>query len=277
MWEYSICVKNNNNQIINFLYLSLKKQIESLGGVATLLKDENFSSVVVATSDDKRDRAQLFLTKVITKVICSYFKTEFLNKYLYIPVKDEMSAVAFKKALINFDKETDFYIVSRNLSFDKTLYLESFYNFKLQKLRDKWGELINLANENRDYLSSQDSFFDLLKFLVDNIDICEDEIDIVEDEEGYRIFSGREEGSIEGLNPQGLVCSVIDLSPQKINLYCKKENRATEILKKLYEKRVNLKFKKENQENSLTFFKIWWNHLTKNVYKAKILVFWKTS
>ena len=256
MWEYSICINSDNQQIFNYLATSVKKNIEGMGGVSTLFKDEKYSYMVVALPDETKGKAQSFLAKAITRVICSYFKTEFLNKNLNIPIRDEMSKVAFKKALINFDKETDFYIVSRNLSFDKNLYLESFYNFKLQKLRDKWGELISLANENREYLSSSESFFDLLKFLVDNIDISEDEIDIVEDEEGYRIFSGREEGSIEGLNDEGLVSSVIDLSPQKINLYCRKENSATDMLKRIYEKRVNLKFAKENQNSCLTFFKI---------------------
>ena len=66
-----------------------------------------------------------------------------------------------------FDRETDRYIVSHNLMLKKSLHLESFYEFKLQKLRLKWSELIKLANENAGYLLCNDTFIDLLKFLID--------------------------------------------------------------------------------------------------------------
>lgn len=256
MWEYSICVKNSNKHIASYFLASTKKCIEKIGGIVTLYKDKDFSYIVIGTGDKDKEKVQNFLYRTITKVICSFFKSDFLNNNLNIMITDEMSKLAFKKALINFDKETDFYIISKSLSFEKTLYLESFYNFRLQKLRDKWGELISLANENRDYLINSESFFDLLKFLVDNIDISEEEIDIVEDDDGYRIFSGSEENSFGCLSKEGLVASVIDLSPQRINLYCKNENSATKILKKIYEKRVNFKFLNQNQGSFLTFSKI---------------------
>ena len=91
---------------------------------------------------------------------------------------------------------------------------------------------------------------------MDNIDINEPEIDIIEGDDGYRIFSGDEENSMEGLTSENLISSVIDLSPQKINLYCKKENCATDLIKRIYEKRVNLKFSKESNKECLTFSKI---------------------
>lgn len=256
MWEYSICVRNINSAVASYILSSLKKYVEKIGGVATFYKDKDFSYIVVGTEEKDKEKIQNYICMTITKVICTFFKSEFLNENLIIPINDKMSKIAFKNALINFDKETDFYIISKTLSFENNLYLESFYNFKLQKLRNKWSELISLANDNRDYLLNTDSFFDLLKFLVDNIDINESEIDVVEDDDGYRIFSGNDDNSFECLDGEGLVSSVIDLSPQKINIYCKSENNATEILKKIYEKRVNFRFKKENNQNSLTFLKL---------------------
>lgn len=256
MWEYSICVRNINSQIASYILSSLKKCVEKTGGVATFYKDKDFCYIVVGTDEKYKEKIQNHVCITITKVICTFFKGDFLNRHLNIPISDKISKIAFKNALINFDKETDFYIISKALSFENNLYLESFYNFKLQKLRSKWEELISLANENRDYFINSDSFFDLLKFLVDNIDINENEIDVVEDDDGYRIFSGSEDNCFECLDGEGLVSSVIGLSPQKINMYCKKENNATEILKKIYEKRVNFRFSREKEQNSLTFLKL---------------------
>ena len=256
MWEYAINIKNANQQLISYILSSSKFFVEKIGGVATLNREEIYTSVIIGVQDKYKEKTQYFLSKCITRAICSFFKSDYLDSRLNIQIIDPISLLAFKKALINFDKETDYYIVSKHLFFDKSLYLESFYDFRLGKLRDKWGELISLANENREYLLNSDAFIDLLKFLVDNIDIAEEEIDVVEDEDGYRIFSGSEENSFEGLSNEGLVSSVIELSPQKINLYCKKENTATELLKKVYEQRVNLKFKEESKNSCLQFVKV---------------------
>lgn len=255
MWEYSICVNSSNKDLANFIYSSLKTYIEGLGGVTTLYNG-SFTSIIIGIEESKREKAQVYISKVVTRTICSFFKREFLDENLSLSIKDEMGMLAFKKALINFDKETDFYIVSRNLAFNENLYLESFYNFRLKKLREKWGELISLANDNKDYLITSESFYDLLKFLIDNIDISQDEIDIVEDDDGYRIFSGSEEDNIECLTKEGLVSSVIDISPQKINLYCKGENSATDVLKKIYEKRVNFRFTQKEDKDLVTILKI---------------------
>ena len=256
MWEYSIVIDNSKANITDFIYHASKKFLLGIGGIATLYKEKASSMIIFAVEEEKKEKLQSFISRCITRAICLFFKSDYLDKNLCLLLNDQMSQLAFKKALLNFDKETDFYIISRALDFKEQLYLDSFYNFRLTKIREKWGELISLANDNKDYLLNSDAFFDLLKFLVDNIDISENEIDIVEDDDGYRIFGGNEENSFDGLNQEGLLSSVIDMSPQKINLYLKKENDATDILKRIYEHRVNFKFSQNEKKDCLIFSKI---------------------
>ena len=157
---------------------------------------------------------------------------------------------AFKKALLNFDKETDKFIIKKNLDLSKDIFLEAFYQFKLKSLKEKWAELVALSNENREYLVSSDSFIDLLKFLVDNLDICENEISIVKESEGYRIFSSDnipEENKL--LTEELVVSSVIDLSPQRINLYFNETSKAITLLEKIFEERIIINDSLQNIKN----------------------------
>ena len=255
MWEYSINVNNSNRNIINFLYSSLKKFLFECNGLVALNEEKNYSSILIGVEEKYKEKLQSFLSKCITKSICSFYKLEFLNKNLIIPSNEEVLGLAFKRAMINFDKETDYYIISRNIEFDKEIYLDSFYNFKLKKLQDKWIELINLANENREFLLDRYALLDLLKFLIDNIDIATEEIDIVENEEGYRIFTSKEEEILEIKNKEDLISSVIDLSPQKMNIYCQDSNKAIDLLSFMYEKRVNLYLERKLNKEGLTFLK----------------------
>lgn len=246
MWEFSLNLHEGNIDLAKNIFSSLKAVSSVTGGVITSHQENGYISILIGVDEGKRQEMENLLSRSITKVICTHYKSEFLDKYLFLPQHDKIGTVAFKKALLNFDRETDHYIIQKNLTFDQNLYLDSFYEFKLRSLKSKWTELVGLANENRDYLISTESFIDLLKFLVDNLDICEEEVNIIEEEEGFKIFldsTGGYENQYEDtvFNEEGLVSSIIDLSPQKINIYCNNENHATELLERIYVERVNIK------------------------------------
>ena len=153
-----------------------------------------------------------------------------------------------------FDKETDKFIIKKNLSLEKNLYVESFYHFRLKPLQSKWEELVSLSNENKEYLISKDSFIDLLKFLVDNLDICAEEISIVKEQNGYRIYSEDDTNMPNNLISEDvMVSSVIDLSPQKINLYFSEVSYAITLLERIFEERININ---QNNAQNINNFKL---------------------
>lgn len=261
MWEYSIKISNKSKPIAEFIYSTLKQKTNKYKSVVVSTCDNRFYSISLAIEEKYSEYAQELLAKIIAKIVCSIYKEDFLNKNLCLPTQDSINLTAFKKALINFDKETDYFIISKNLILEGELYLESFYNFKLARLQDKWGELVKLANENRDYLVCKDAFFDLLKFLIDNIDVSKREIEVFEDENGYRIIPISETDLSEYENQiftsESLISSLIELSPRKIELYCTKENDATDLLTTIYEKRLNIHSASVTKKDNLKY-------LTKN-------------
>ena len=247
MWEFSLNFKSENFEIARYVHRALMEPTTNMNGFVTSSEDNGYISILVAVNDENQDRLKAFLCSVITEIICTKYKSDFLNKYLSLPVQDKVGLYAFKKALLNFDRETDRYIIKRSLSFKNALYIESFYAFKLRALREKWEELVNLSNENREYLVSKESFIDLLKFLVDNLDICEDEISVVKEEEGYRIFAKYSNFYTDKLiSEESVVSSVIDLSPQKINLYFKESSSAINLLERIFDERVIVNKEKTN-------------------------------
>ena len=246
MWELSVSVDSKNLDVAKYIYQHLKNQTAEFGCVVTCYEQFEKIFVLIACPKTEQARVSVLIERCLIKVICSFYKEKFLDENLQLPVHENMSLTAFKKALMSFDKETDFYIISKNLSLDKNLYLDSFYDFKLKTLRDKWGELITLANENSDYLISNDAFFDLLKFLIDNLEIGQDEISVFEDENGYSIKAPNEfeEFECEKLSKEALISSIIDICPKRINLFCKSDDVAAGFLSKLFDERVNVCYNK---------------------------------
>ena len=242
MWEFSLNLQAENFTLAKTIYNSLKEFSAVTGGIITSHEENGYIYILIAVSLSRQSEMERFLAKIITQIICSHYKEVFLNEHLSLPEQDKIGLIAFKKALLNFDRETDHYMIQKNLTFDRSLFLESFYHFKLKNLRAKWLELVTLANENKEYLISIDAFIDLLKFLVDNLDICENEIDVVEEKEGYKILlsSGDYGANNKPLTQEGLVGCLIDLAPQKINLYCLDQNRATLLLEKIFDQRIKI-------------------------------------
>lgn len=243
MWEFSLNVKSDKAEVADFLFENIKKNCQFMNGIVTEHEENGYISILVAAPEDFCGQVQSLLERLITQVICTDFKYEFLERNLKIPMHDKIGMTAFKKALLNFDRETDKFLVLKNLNLASSLYLDSFYDFRLTSLKAKWTELVSLANENRVYLISNDAFVDLLKFLIDNIEICEDEIDVVENEEGYKIFLEDQTDPFYKnvvFNEEDLVSSIIDLAPQKINLYCHGQTGAISLLEKIFDERINV-------------------------------------
>ena len=239
MWEFSLNFKTENFELAKYFHNSLHAYVHALGGMITSHEDNGFIRILIAVPMENAESMKGMLLSAITEVICTKFKSDFLNKSLLLPELDNASLYAFKRALLNFDRETDKYIIKKNLILENNLFLESFYRFRLKSLLDKWEELVSLSNENKEYLISKESFIDLLKFLVDNLDICEEEISIVKEKDGYRIYT--EDNSLipnSLISDESMVSSVIDLSPQKINLYFNESTNEINLLERIFEERI---------------------------------------
>ena len=240
MWEFSLNIRSENFELAKFFYNTFSSIVVHADGVITSHEENGYISILFAVNDDMEYKVKSLITNAITEVVCNKFKADYLNNSLILPEHDVIGMSAFKKALLNFDKETDKFIIKKNLNLGDNLYFESFYEFRLRALRDKWAELVTLSNENREYLVSKDSFVDLLKFLVDNLDICENEISIVKEDGGYRIYT-EESGKVNQLiSEESMVSSVIDLSPQKINLYFNESSNAINLLERIFEERITI-------------------------------------
>ncbi len=242
MWEF--CLSTSKVNVARFIYQKLKAQAEEFKIVLTCYEQFDNFFVVLACPETEKTRMCVILEQNIIKVICDFYKEDYLDSNIHLPIHEKMGIMAFKKALVNFDKETDFYIISRNLELKNNLNIDSFYYFKLKALREKWTELVTLANDNSDYLIGDDAFFDLLKFLIDNLEVCEDEISVFEKEDKYSIKTREKINDLRDLSKENLISVLIELSPKKINLYCENDASTANFLSKIFEERINVSYNK---------------------------------
>lgn len=248
MWEFSITLNSEHYKVAEFLYNQIKKYTVEVDGIIASYNQNDYLEVVIACQEQDKTRLCYYISSFITEAICTYFKKDFLLENLNVKLKDNISSIAFNKALLYFDKETDRYLVNKYLKLDKNIFLEAFFDFKLKVLKNKWLELTKIANANSAFLMTDETFVDLLKFLIDNLEITHDCISIVEDKDGYKLMGDdyKEENYGTG-NAEWLIENIIALSPRKINLYTESSSPEISLISKVYEERINI-FSKDSRK-----------------------------
>ena len=246
MFEFSIVLSEKNSVSAKKLFRDIKETASAFGAIVTSFSEGDKINILVASEDIEKARVSFFICDAIAEVITTHFKKQFIDAHLHLPIRNKLNLDALKKALVAFDRETDRYIVSHNLRLDKSIYIESFYEFKLKQLQLKWKELIILANENAGYLLCNDTFIDLLKFLIDNIEISSDIVNVVKEEQRFKICDENfneievEERKECEDNEAFLITSLITLSPKRIVVYCdsSENSSALTLISQVFQDRV---------------------------------------
>lgn len=249
MFEFQVTVSEDHKNVAEKMLIDLKNSTSDFETIITSFSDKGKINIILACDDIEKNRLSFVISDVISDMISTFFKLDFIEKNLKIPIKNQENLNAFKKALIAFDRETDKYIISRAINIRKGIVLDSFYQFRLKALRNKWLEVIKLANDNASYLLCNDTFVDLLKFLIDNIEISRGTVNIVKKEDELVLcdeeFNAIDDSEcllaqIEEKTEFNLIAALIALSPRKINVYCNSfENNSTlTMISQIFEKRV---------------------------------------
>ena len=81
--------------------------------------------------------------------------------------------------------------------------------------------------------------------MIDNLEVSESEITIFEKENGFKVLAKENvEVNSDSLSKEGLISTLIELSPKKINLYCEEETPLVSFLSKIFDDRINVNYNK---------------------------------
>jgi len=226
MWEISISIDSKKAVCIDNLMRNISPYVKQAGGVMARGKTLSREYLSLACEDSSQKLITEALHDIISNIIITDFKLEYLQENSRLPINNRINYNAFIKALVEFDREFDRDMVIRKLFFKKELMLDGFYNFRLKELRNRWQEICDLANNNSVYLSYHETFLELLKFLVNTINSKLEEVHIF-NENGNYVFYDKDMNKLkyedyhldELIDSDSIIPSLINLSPNKIIFY----------------------------------------------------------
>ncbi len=168
MWEF--CVTFSSTRYAKEFKNKIIGRIKGCNGIVTVLTTIKYSKVLIAIEREYKGQIKSYLTEKIAEFILLFYKKEYIISKLNFLVNKTNSMQVFLTTLVCFDSEIDKKIIMHELNLKNMLMFDSFINFKLGILKSKWDELVCLANDNIMYYLSEDTFLELIKFLISNLD-----------------------------------------------------------------------------------------------------------
>ena len=221
MFETSFNIDVKNRDYLDFLYDGLKDTIKKINGIVvcqifddryflTLACEYFFAAEIISEIDD-----------LLAEIFVLGFKKEYLKKRLYI-YKENLLSKMLVDTMTIFDSENDKKLVKKELFNQQVCALDGFFNFRLKKTKQKWDEIIDLANENCIVLSDKNVCEEFLAFLIEAMPKSQVNLKIDCDETGINFFDGQKKflpvlpfGKKE-VDEEAVLFDILRISPKSV-------------------------------------------------------------
>ena len=225
MWKYTVIVPKKYGMIVYRLKEILATKLYNFSHAQAILEEmENYKYCLIVQEDIKNTIKAIVLSYLVDNFIY-FYKRDYILQNLKFNIENNKQFSFFLKALICFDYPIDKEFILQTIKDCNTIYLDSLFLFGIKRLKNKWNELSTLANENYFYINNEDSFIQLVKFLISNIDYRVNTVNVYLEDNKYKFFDQNNNYINDYLldfpsdEESFLINSLISLCPQKIRLH----------------------------------------------------------
>ena len=120
--------------------------------------------------------------------------------------------------LVAFDRENEHKLLNRVIQVKDNMTLDGIFNFKLGELKERWLEICNLTRNNGVYLYDDETYNELLRFLISAVNPKINKLTVKENNGRYNL-SGAFKNSvldIDVIDSAELMYYLIDLAPLEL-------------------------------------------------------------
>ena len=245
-WEFALSANIQKSKWILLLKSKVENLVKNSKGIITTIYSNNEITLLVGLSTAQKMQIKPVMLSIITDIIVDVYKAEYIVKQFDFKVSEDLLFGAFVKALCVFDIDVDRQIIYQKLLPYESINLDSFFDFKLKFLKQKWDDLVALANDNYIYLLSNNNFAELIKFLISNLESKENIVSVQYLDSRYKLEANGKEIKMplacDNCDDQNLIESLIYFCPKKIVLDNSRlwDNGVVDTINLLFENRVEI-------------------------------------
>lgn len=226
MFEFSAGIVDQNG-MFDKLYNCVLNKTKKYNPLLVFHKTAKYCSFSLATSADNAEYIKLIIKKEIANLIVNDIKYNYflhkISKNNYF--KDNLDKLIM--SLVFYDKQIEIKYILDNFPAGNYINIDSFFLFRLAELTNKWNNIVEIINNNLNYLIFDSSFDDLISFFESgqrNI------VEIVIGANNIKIYVNNQQNDLNFTfnkqDLQNLIFELISLEPQRLIIYGQKNQRA---------------------------------------------------
>lgn len=261
----SLCIKNNNTNIIVYLLDKLQSlKLDSLS--ISNHKFKIYENVVIHYNSDSTDLFYDKVSSILTDTILTFFEEKLLKRtleynYFYFTVPEKQKILSFARDFIDSDtisKEDNYfsiyYSVLDYIKQNKSFVLDGFVNFRLQNYMNNLDYIIDISVNKFLIEKEYDEFVNLLKLYIslsqpksslihliyykDEIILLDSDKKIIKTDDS--ILNAKYLSDIDFSSNDYALNTLLNLLPKKliIHLVYRKEDEFINTLKIIFQDRI---------------------------------------
>ena len=225
MYEVTVSVPLCNKHLLEHVKNQTAPAIAEMDGIATDLSDKFRSYYSVACSDTFRFQLRRLLADSVAEAMALGYKNMYVRDFLNVN-----GGNFFQNVLINtmcvFDKSYDQQIVSKIVDLDKPIFIDGYYNFRLDALKHKWEEIAKLVCDNQYILHDEELIMEFLQYLLDSVSSQVTHLTVTLEEDSFLMYDqkGKLIPTVQSLAKSATVeeeaaVNILLLKPKRISVY----------------------------------------------------------
>ena len=163
----------------------------------------------------------------VSEVLCVGYKNIFLRDLLEVSNQDFYTDVLINTMCL-FDSKQDKIFVSKMIDITQPIFLDGYYHFKMQDIKEKWKDICKLVEENYFIVGDTELTLEFLQYLLQSIDNRCKCLSILMEKDAFYLF-GTDNKAIRPVHciaknnviEQDAMQNILYLNPQKVVVYCK--------------------------------------------------------
>jgi len=121
--------------------------------------------LAIACEHSAKRRILKETSEAVLDMFCTLAKQHYYLENLSLPLLCEDKYNILLAALIEFDSVSDKALIKESFALENGLNLDGVYNFAFGAVKKRWQEIGELTKENAGFLSDNEIFFELIKYL----------------------------------------------------------------------------------------------------------------
>ena len=164
MYQMSLSVDAEYSSWLYTLEKKLKNRLDDSTLIVTR-NEPNRVYIAVACENQIKKKVSNEISEALLDVFSTISKHHYYKENLSLPLLSEDKYNILLAALVEFDAHSDRSLIRDAFVLENGLNIDGVYNFAFKDVKSRWKEIGELTRENAGFLSDNEIFFELIKYL----------------------------------------------------------------------------------------------------------------